>query len=215
MENQNRARQRGENEFLLSTSQLPIQPPLDFFGFAFSFQMPLSLSFPPTHPGHGVAQRLKEHHTRANPRALEERGGCGAEGGRVVGRRRRRGFLRRDAPNGQRRQHFCCCSSRLQEKRERPLSETNRARKGELQCVSVSQRRRKSRIEARKKKARPRGEKNWKCRKVKLARTTPQKKKTQVCFTKTRSLLQAPLPASLLRCSSVLITSITDLCGLW
>ena len=37
-----------------------------------------------THPGHGVAQRLEQHHARTDPGALEERGGGGAERDRVV-----------------------------------------------------------------------------------------------------------------------------------
>lgn len=72
------------------------------------FQILVSSLLPssPTHPGHGVAQSLKKHHARADPGALEKRGGGGAEGdGGFVGGGCRVLAPQRNA-DGQRRQHL-------------------------------------------------------------------------------------------------------------
>ena len=78
---ENRAKTDGEDRNVcvqfLSRSNCREQKSIVFFGF-------IPSSSNPTHPGHDVAQRLKEHHACTDPGTLEECGGCGAEGDRVL-----------------------------------------------------------------------------------------------------------------------------------
>lgn len=196
--------------------------------FSVSLQIPNpSLSRP--HPRQRVADRPEKHHARANPRALEEGRGRGAHGCRVLGRGRAAAPLfrrrqRRGQADWERRQHAVSlffsegtggasvrvgglaervpekrCSTRFRGAGPFHLEKLASTRKWKARKVFESERiGEKERIEEEKRR---KNDSSFVLHTLSLSTPPP--------------LPQAPLPASLLRCSSVLITSMTDRCGLW